>query len=77
MKTYTKEEIIEELAQNMCVMQTGYGTWKTSSYIGNRNNKISFSEITHQEEDEKLFGSAKWCDKIDEFKAEVKNVEEE
>ena len=53
MKKYTKEEIIEELAQNMCVMQTGYGTWKFSSYIGNRDNKISFSEITHQEEDEK------------------------
>lgn len=53
MKKYTKEEIINELAMNMCVMWTGYGTWKISSYIGNRDNKISFSEITHQEEDEK------------------------
>lgn len=53
MKKYTKEEIIDELAMNMCVMWTGYGTWKISSYIGNRDNKISFSEITHQEEDEK------------------------
>ena len=53
MKKYTKEEIIDELAMNMYVMWTGYGTWKISSYIGNRDNKISFSEITHQEEDEK------------------------
>ena len=157
MKKYTKEEIIDELAMNMSVISTGYGTWKISSYIGNRDNKISFSEITHQEEDEKgifdgeeyeewrkavindsadednyesreqrdkrlahrifdhnfeeptaedyiicqsgddyfylldtdaerevfddnmnywLFGTVKWCDKIDEFKAEVKKAEE-
>lgn len=53
MKKYTKEEIIDELAMNMCVKWAGYGTWEISSYIGNRDNKISFSEITHDEEDEK------------------------
>ena len=51
MKKYTEQDIIAELAMNMQVACSGYGTWKISSYIGNRDNKISFSEITHDEED--------------------------
>lgn len=53
MKKYTNEELIDELAMNMCVMWTSYGTWKITTHIGSRDEKIQFSEITHDEEDDK------------------------
>ena len=63
MKKYTKEEILEELAMNMCVAWTGYGTWKITTHIGSREDKVKFSEITHQEEDEKgIFDGEKYND---------------
>lgn len=59
MKQYTKEELIAELAQNVSVIWSGYGTWEIKSYIGQRatyrycaNHYIKVCEITHSEDDQ-------------------------
>lgn len=51
MKKYTEEDIIAELAMNMCVSWKGYGTWEITSHIGSGDSKFEFSEITHGEDD--------------------------
>lgn len=53
MKKYTEQDIIAELAMNMQVAWSGYGTWKITSHIGYGDSKFEFSEISHNEEDEK------------------------
>ena len=58
MKQYKREEIISELAWNVCVSWKGYGTWEIKSHIGQREtacyceHTIEVSEITNNEEDQ-------------------------
>lgn len=52
MKKYTREEIINKLAENVSVAKIDYGTWKVSSYIGDsREPLVKCSYISHDEED--------------------------
>lgn len=53
MKKYTKEDIIAELEMNLQVAFSPYGTWKITSHIGSRDERIEFSETSHNEEDAK------------------------
>lgn len=52
MKTFSRDDLIAELASNLSVRPDGYGTWKVRSYVGySRNPMAKDSFITHNEAD--------------------------
>lgn len=53
MKTFSRDDLIAELASNLSVMPDGYGTWKVRSYVGYSRNPLAKDWfVTHNEDDD-------------------------